>query len=473
MKNISLKRSALSWFQDYAADVLGPSEIDVHTDEKGGKTTFTVTLKSSPPVVEENLGAKSSSYVVHENIRLYLDVIEEGFLEVLVYLNLEVGINRFSDACELANYVNTESNTGYVQIFDEDGSLVIRVKVVSSAFATPSNQDFYYLFASALSVAYKTFDLFYLFSSSDLDPDSVIELLESKVSNDSFSDSSDAGNSAVSDSDENSLHEDKEIRVEIVQFSNEFKNVVSELDDSSYWGKRLDYSIGSLVLLDQLVKELWHGEPPNQKNIESVVAVFGSYIAQILMQTFNGRWAVGSDGAWKYIMALSEDHPEIQVYPFVWMRKRFEKGELISEKYESLIAYSEKISKSYVSNAVTKSVTREISIDDLSNLLDLSVKGPSTDSKAKPTVVCTVMNQEVVLIKEGAIRGTLITNSFFLLAEKAAHPRRDSGQRIAVKCYWYNWKPKTSWMGIHVKEGAYEIIENYSGEVVVNFGRGD
>lgn len=469
----SLKDITLNWFQEHAAAVLGPSEINVHTDENVGKTTFSVMLKSSPPVVERDLRTNSSEYEVHENIRLYLDVIDEGFLEVLVYLELEVSSERFPDACEVANYVNARSSSGYVQVFDEEGGLIIRVKVASSALTSPSDRDFHYLFASCLQTAYQAFDLFYLFSSTDLDSEELTNLFESNVPIDSHSDSDHDGNSPPLDVEEDSLEEDIRIRSKVANFSKGFKNVVSGLKDSDYWEEKLDYSIESFEFLDQLVQDLWPEEPPNQNNIEPVVAVFGSYIAQTLMHAFDGRWAGNSDGAWRYIMALGEDQPDIEVYPFVWMRKRFDKGDLISEKYESLTAYSEQIEEPNLDNAPLAAVRRQIQTDQLSGLLDLNAKGPSTDANARPTIVCHVINHRVVLIKDGSIRGARVKNLFFLPADEGTHPRLDVHQRVSVKCYWYNWRPKTSWMGILVKEGAYEIIENYSGEVVVNFGRGD
>jgi hypothetical protein len=473
MERESLKRITLNWFQAHAAAVLGPSEINVHTDENVGKTTFTVMLKRSPPVVERDLRTNSSEYEVHENIRLYLDVIEEGFLEVLVYLELEVSSKHFPDACELANYLNARSSSGHVQVFDEEGGLIIRVKVASSTFTSPSDRDFHYLFASCLNTAYQAFELFYPLSSTDLDSEDLIDVFGSNVPIDSHHDSDHDGNSPPVDVEGDTLQGDVEIRSKVADFSKEFKNIVSGLEASDYWEEKLDYSIESFEFLDQLVDDLWPEEPPNQKNIEPVVAVFGSYIAQTLMHAFDGFWAVNSDGAWKYIMALGEDQPDIEVYPFVWMRKRFDKGDLISEKYESLMAYSEQIEEPNLDNSPRGAVRRQIHIDQMSGLLDLSAKGPSTDANARPTVVCHVINHRVVLIKDGSIRGACVKNLFFLPSDEGMHPRHDGRQRVSVKCYWYNWRPKTSWMGILVKEGAYEIIENYSGEVVVNFGRGD
>jgi len=473
MERESLKRITLNWFQGYAADVLGPSEIDVHTDENIGKTTFTVILKSTPPVVARDFRVNSSKYEVHENIRLYLDVIDEGFLEVLVYLELEVSSERFQGACEVANYVNTRLSSGCVQVFDEEGDLIIRVKVASSAFTSPSERDFHYLFASCLTTAYQAFDVFYLFSSTDLNPEELINVFESTVPIDSHSDPYHENSSKGIDIEKESLQEDVEIRYKVADFSKEFKSVVSGLEDSDYWEEKLDYSIESFEFFDQLVEDLWPEEPPNENSIEPVVAVFGSYVAQTLMQAFDGFWAVDSNGAWKYVMALGEDQPHIGVYPFAWMRKRFDNGDLISEKYEAMMAYSEQIEEPNLDDAPPGVVTSRIQIDQLSGLLDLNANGPSTDANARPTVVCHVIKSRVVFIKDGSIRGARVKNLYFLPADEGKHFRHDAHQRVSVKCYWYNWRPKTSWMGILVNEGAYEIIDNYSGEVVVNFGRGN
>jgi hypothetical protein len=443
----------------------------VHTEEINSKTTFKITLKSCPPVVEDGLEARSSQHQIHENLRLFLDVIEEGFLEVFVYLGLDVDRERFPGACELANYVNSGSNSGYVQVFDEVDGLIIRVKVASSAFTPPSDKDLYHLFASSLAIAYQAFDLFYLFSTSEPDPPAVINAYESDVLSGSHSDSGQDGSPTVVNNEKNFLKEDYEIRYKVSNFSMEFRKIISGLEDSNYWEEKLNYSIESLKFFDHLVEDLWPEDPPSPNNIDSIVAVFGSYIAETLMHALNGRWMINSDGAWGYVAAVGEDQPDIEIYPFVWMRKRFDEGDLISAKYDSFKAFSKRIAESNLVNAKTSAVRSRVNIDQLSDLLDLSAKGPNTDANAVPNVMCNVINHRVVLIKEGSIRGAGVKNLFFLLADQGEHFRHDAPKRISVKCYWYHWKPKTSWMGISVKEGAYEIIENYTGEVVVNFGR--
>jgi hypothetical protein len=112
-----------------------------------------------------------------------------------------------------------------------------------------------------------------------------------------------------------------------------------------------------------------------------------------------------------------------------------------------------------------------IKINELNDLYNPNANGPGTDSQAIPTHFCQVADSKVILIRRGSIRNAEINNMYFLLAEDVNHPRHDGNQRITVKCFWYYWKPKTTWMGILLNEGEYELIDNFTGDVVVNFGR--
>ena len=450
----TLKESALEWFQNHALDALGPCELNVKTDEELEQTTFSIKLKGLPPLISEDAESENFSNEIHENINIYLETIQESFIEVIIYLQIKISSEKYNYACELSNYVNSQSNASYVQVFEQDNELVIRFKVATSACMGAGIEDFYFLLLSALSPTYKFFELFLILSSSSNTPNEIINSFNANIRENEDED------------------EDEVIRSKIYEFNEEFKRIIDGLDDADYWEEKLDYSINSFKLFDELINDLWPESGPMEKNIESVTAVFGSYIAVTFMLVFNGEWSIESEGSWRYIIDETDDFPMLAIQPFVWMRNRFDNNELIFQKYESMASYANSVKDNKKKVVDLYSLEKNIiDIKELNNLFDPNANGPGTDAKAVPTVFCNVNNKKVVLIKKGAIRNAKINNMYFLLPEETKHPRHDSDTRITVECYWYNWKPKTTWMGILVDEGNYEIISNYTGEVIVNFGR--
>ena len=461
-EEINLKENALEWFQNHALDLLGPCELNVNEDEELDRTSFSINLSGTPPFILEDDGFKPCSKKIHENINLYLDTIPDGFIEVLVYLRIEISSEKYASACVLSNYVNMQSNAAYTQIFDQGDKLIVRVKVASSASLGGASDDFYYLFLSALTQTYHFFELFNILGEVDKNPDEIINIFDQRFSEIDVEDA--RQDEKINETEAEGFGNkdiDKDVRIKIEEFIAEFKGVLDGFDDADYWTDNLDYSIDSFVFFDALIDQLWPDNGPMEKNLGSVTAVFGSYVAITLMHQFNGEWSATKDGVWTFVIDDSDKFRGKAAQPFVWMRNRFNNKELISKKYESIFS---------LPNLINHKKTI-IDINDLNHLFRENANGPGVDSKAVPTVFCNVINKDVILIKKGSIRNALINNLYFLLSEDEIKSKNGNNNRITVMCYWYNWKPKTTWMNILVEGGDYERVDNFSGEVVVNFGR--
>ena len=96
---------------------------------------------------------------------------------------------------------------------------------------------------------------------------------------------------------------------------------------------------------------------------------------------------------------------------------------------------------------------------------------PNTDAKAGVTKFKPVSNVTVIRISKASIRYAQLDDCVFELVDAASIPQMRWGKnRIEVKCFWYGCKPPACWMNIAI-DGDYEIIPNYSDEVVYDIGR--
>ncbi len=93
---------------------------------------------------------------------------------------------------------------------------------------------------------------------------------------------------------------------------------------------------------------------------------------------------------------------------------------------------------------------------------------PNTGKYAKPIQHERVKNQRVALIKNGTYRNAAV-NGYFALADTELKTAKGIGV-VEVYCLWFGLRLKTR--GIHVKCRLkdVEIIESYSGEVVLGLG---
>jgi hypothetical protein len=334
-EKLNLKNQAIFWLQNYALEVLGPCEVNVKDNEEAERSTISIILSGEPPVISEDSNYNFISSEIHENISIYLDIIQNNFIEVLIYLHIDIASEKYNYACELANYINSQSNSSHVQIFDQDEDLIIRIKVSSSASLGADNEDFKNLILSNLCVCYYFYELFLILSESHNHPNDIIDIFNSKVSGiDSHTTKLESAN-LHNDEDED---EDELIRTQVDYLNTEFIKILDSLEDSDYWTEKLDYSINSLSYFDQLITDLWPNEGPSENNIETITAIFGSYVAVSLMEKFNGHWSVGDKGAWIFNFSVNDDYVYTQVKPFVWMSNKFHDNELISKNYELFIS---------------------------------------------------------------------------------------------------------------------------------------
>lgn len=95
---------------------------------------------------------------------------------------------------------------------------------------------------------------------------------------------------------------------------------------------------------------------------------------------------------------------------------------------------------------------------------------PDTDPNAQPCEYEDVNHVTAIHIQRALIRNAELLGCYFELADPTARPAMKWGaDRIEVKCLWYSRKPPTSWMHIAI-HSDYEIISNYSGQVVRDIG---
>ena len=95
---------------------------------------------------------------------------------------------------------------------------------------------------------------------------------------------------------------------------------------------------------------------------------------------------------------------------------------------------------------------------------------PNTHSNAKPESYRQVKNVLAVLINEGFLRGSTLRDCYFEVADcQQPFDTFDGKTRIEVQVLWFGRKPATTWAHVTLN-GKWELLRNYSGEVVANIG---
>jgi hypothetical protein len=96
---------------------------------------------------------------------------------------------------------------------------------------------------------------------------------------------------------------------------------------------------------------------------------------------------------------------------------------------------------------------------------------PNTYPNAKPESYRQVKNVLAVLIHEGFLRGSTFNDCYFEVADSLQpFDVFDGKTRVEVQVLWFNRKPVTTWAHITLN-GKYELLRNYSGEVVANIDK--
>ncbi|HEY9721918.1 MAG TPA: hypothetical protein V6D47_07875 [Oscillatoriaceae cyanobacterium] len=106
--------------------------------------------------------------------------------------------------------------------------------------------------------------------------------------------------------------------------------VMALFDDQ---GIDLDYSEESLVELEALIDELWHGEPIEEEALEAIVANWGAYLGLTIQQNIGGEWTFRKD-----LEHASIFFPRtgMEAFPMHKVRRR-----LVLGPQESLVNYYE------------------------------------------------------------------------------------------------------------------------------------
>ena len=108
-------------------------------------------------------------------VRVFFQTVEIGFIHCFCYPMVEIAASRYSDACQISNYLNCRTNFASVQVFPEDNSLVLRTKSSSSISQGGADEDFNNVAYAAALMAYENWHLFEALSSTDLSAETILE----------------------------------------------------------------------------------------------------------------------------------------------------------------------------------------------------------------------------------------------------------------------------------------------------------
>ena len=96
---------------------------------------------------------------------------------------------------------------------------------------------------------------------------------------------------------------------------------------------------------------------------------------------------------------------------------------------------------------------------------------PDTNPNAKPTAHRQVKHVLAVLVHEGFLRGSKFNDCYFEVADSKEPFDTFAGKtRVEVQVLWFGRKPATTWAHVTLI-GKYELLRNYSGEVVANISQ--
>lgn len=106
------------------------------------------------------------------------------------------------------------------------------------------------------------------------------------------------------------------------------------------------------------------------------------------------------------------------------------------------------------------------SLADITTIWDAKY---NTNAEATVSAYRKVKNVTAIEIKNGFYRGSEI-HGVFEVANTEDPIKENSGKlKVEVLCGWFGMKPRTTWIHITLT-GKWELLDNYSGEVVLNLG---
>jgi len=107
------------------------------------------------------------------------------------------------------------------------------------------------------------------------------------------------------------------------------KLVAEDLSLKKTYLKKLDFTPASLKAFDSLIKRIWSGECPSDEHFDLMVWAFGAYVAEVIQRNNEGFW-VKEEGVYQFV-----NPGGFGVFPWAWVRKRFEEDDLIAPKYDT------------------------------------------------------------------------------------------------------------------------------------------
>jgi hypothetical protein len=91
---------------------------------------------------------------------------------------------------------------------------------------------------------------------------------------------------------------------------------------------------------------------------------------------------------------------------------------------------------------------------------------PHVDKNARPCGYRRVVGVRVIEVRGATFRGSQPLDGTFEIVRLPAH--RGGNLRVEVLCAWHGVKPPTCYPHLKLEAGKFQVIEDYTGEVVDN-----
>ncbi len=104
---------------------------------------------------------------------------------------------------------------------------------------------------------------------------------------------------------------------------------IAQMDDAANYD--LDFSEESLFSLDDMLEDFYGDEGPSEENWDAMVWAFGSYVAVVINNHFNGEWAKNDETG---EIIFEAETAGVGLNPFTWVAKKFDIQDSIKDKYD-------------------------------------------------------------------------------------------------------------------------------------------
>jgi hypothetical protein len=103
---------------------------------------------------------------------------------------------------------------------------------------------------------------------------------------------------------------------------------VAKMDDAADYA--LDFSEESIVSLEDMLEDFYGDEGPSEQNWDAMVWAFGSYLAAVINNNFNGEWVKNEETG---EIIFEAETAGVGLNPFTWIAKKFDAQDSIKDKY--------------------------------------------------------------------------------------------------------------------------------------------